>query len=188
MHDGDPAYFRYTTIIYLETACTRQWTARQVPVSWSSRSPHPNPLDFSFGDIQKLGLCFSSEYCRGTAAISAKWLYLSPQHSWHFSAYPSNHEASRWSSCHRTWPTFSASTAILTISVTSHHWNLNYIFSKLLHYYWDISLLLLIWFVWQMFNPRCINYPLTLRLLSQLKLYSPTVAGNTMMTVWFTVE
>jgi hypothetical protein len=147
MQDGDPAYFRYATIIYLETACTWQWTARQGPVSWSSHSPYLNPLDFSFGDIKKLGVCFSSGYCRGTAAISSKWLYLSPQHSRYFSAHPSIHAASRWSLCRSTRLTFLASTAIPTINVTSCHWNLNYIFSKLLHYYWNISLLLLISFV-----------------------------------------
>jgi hypothetical protein len=35
-----------------------------------------NPLDFSFGDIQKLGVYFSSAYCR-TAAICSEWMYLS---------------------------------------------------------------------------------------------------------------
>jgi hypothetical protein len=32
----------------------------------------------------KIGLGFSLGYCRGTAAVHCKWLYLKPRHSWHF--------------------------------------------------------------------------------------------------------
>jgi hypothetical protein len=105
------------------------------------------------GTSKKFGVHFSTGYCRETAAAHSKWLYLGLQHSWRISARPSIHASSGWSLCGSARTTFWASTVTLTSSVASCWWN--YIVSQLSHYFLNRTLLVLIMFVWQMFNSRC---------------------------------